>query len=62
MFSTSKMLNAEDTFCYRDFKTYNICFVIGLILLSALKTTKHTKLYPTTHYCTSLQGVKERIA
>ena len=31
-------------------------YVIGLILLSVLKTTKQTWLYPATHYCTRLQG------
>ena len=31
-------------------------YVIVLILLS-VKTTKHTWLYPATHYCTGLQGV-----
>ena len=37
-------------------------YVIGLILLSVLKTTKHTRLYPATHDCTRPQWVKEKIA
>ena len=37
-------------------------YVVGLILISVLKATKHTRLYPVTHYCNRLQGVKERIA
>ena len=65
----------SDTLCYRQTKkymqkipsvtgiiqTYNM-YVIGSILLSVLKTMKHTWLYPATYYCTRLQGVKERIA
>ena len=35
-------------------------YVIGLIRLSVLKTTKYARLYPATHYCTRLQGVKEK--
>ena len=65
MLSTNKVVRAEDTFCYRD----DMCqvsklqhmYVIGLILLSVINTTKHTWLYPATYYCTRLQGVKERI-
>ena len=37
-------------------------YVVILILLSVLKTSKHTGLYSATHYCTRLQQVKERIA
>ena len=56
MLSTNKVVHAEDTFCYREYvcqvsKLQNM-YVIGLILLSVLKTTKHTRLYPATHYCT----------
>ena len=63
---TNKVVHAEDTFCYRAFmgqvsKLQNM-YVIGLILLSPLKTTKRIRLYPAAHYCTRLQGVKERIA
>ena len=63
---TNKVVHAEDTFCYRVFmgqvsKLQNM-YVIGLILLSPLKTTKRIRLYPAAHYCTRLQGVKERIA
>ena len=66
MLSTDKVVYAEDTFCYRDY-VYQVSklqhmYVIGLILLSVLKTTKHTRQYPATHYCTRLQGAKERIA
>ena len=66
MLSTSKVVHAQDTFCYRDYmyqvSKLQIMYVTGLILPSALKTTKHTTLYSATHYCTRLQGVKERIA
>ena len=27
-----------------------------------IKTTKHTRLYPATHYCSRLQEVKEKLA
>ena len=65
MLSANKMVHAENTFCFWDY----ICqvsklqhmYVIGLIL-SLLKTTKHTWLYPATHECTRLQMVKERRA
>ena len=33
---------------------------VKVLILSVLKTTKHTWLYPATHYCTRLQGVKEQ--
>ena len=53
MLLTKKVEHAEDTFCYRDYvsemsKLKHI-YVTGLILLSVLKTTKHTKLYPTSY-------------
>ena len=60
----------SDSLCYRQTKWYmqkmpcvktiNM-YVIGLILPSVLKTAKHIRLYPATHYCTRLKGVKERI-
>ena len=60
MLSTNKVVHAEDTFCYRDY----MCQVsklqhmyVKVLILSVLKTTKHTWLYPATHYCTRLQGV-----
>ena len=66
MLPTNKVVHAEDTFCHRDYVSevskLQHMYVIGLILLSVLRTTKHTRLYSTTHYCTRLQGVKERIA
>ena len=66
MLSANKMVHAENTFCYWDYmcqvSKLQHMYVIGLILLSVLKTTKHIWLYPATHYCTRLQGVKERIA
>ena len=44
--STNKVVHAEDTFCYRDYmcqvSQLQHVYVIGLILLSKLKTTKHT--------------------
>ena len=65
MLSINKVVHAEDTFCYRDY----MCQVsklqhmyVKVLILSVLKTTKHTWLYPATHYSTRLQGVKERIA
>ena len=65
MLLTNKVVHAEDTFCYRDY----MCQVsklqhmyVKVLILSVLKTTKHTWLYPATHYCTRLQRVKERIA
>ena len=46
MLSTNKVVHAEDTFCYRDYmcqvSQLQHVYVIGLILLSKLKTTKHT--------------------
>ena len=65
MLSTNKVVHAEDTSCYGDYvcqvsKLQHI-YVISLILLSVLKTTKHTRLYPATHYCTRLQEVKESL-
>ena len=66
MLSANKMVHAENTFCYWDYmcqvSKLQHMYVIGLILLSVLKTTKHTRLYPATHYSISLQGVKERRA
>ena len=65
LLSSKKVVLAEDSFCYRNYKCQvsklQHIFVIGLILLSVVKTTKHTRLYPATNYCTTLQGVKERI-
>ena len=66
MLSTNKVVHAEDTFCHIDYmcqvsKLQHI-YAIDLKLLSVLKTTKRTRLYTATHYCTRLQGVKERIA
>ena len=50
MLSTNKVVHAEDTFCCRDYvcqvSKLQHMNVIGLILLSVLKTTKHTRLYP----------------
>ena len=44
MLSTNKVVHAEDTFCYRDYmcqvSKLQHMNVIGLILLSVLKTTK----------------------
>ena len=58
MLSTNKEVYAEDTFCYRDYVSQMAkqrrIYVLGLILLSALKITKHTRVYPATHYCTRL--------
>ena len=52
MLSTNKVVHAEDTFCYRDYmcqvSKLQHMNVIGLIFLSVLKTTKHTRLYPAT--------------
>ena len=66
MLSANKVVLAEDTICDRDYmcqvSKLQHMYVIGLILLSVLKTTKHTWLYRATHYCARLQGVKERIA
>ena len=66
MLSTSKVVHAEDTFCYKVYmcqvSKLQLMYVIRLILLSVLKTTKHTRLYPATDYCTRLQEVRERIA
>ena len=66
MLLTNKVVHAEDTFSYRDYMCHvsklQHIYVTGLIRLSVLKTTKHTWLYPATHYCTRLQRVKERIA
>ena len=65
MLSANKVVLAEDTICDRDYmcqvSKLQHMYVIGLIL-SVINTTKHTWLYPATHYCTRLQGVKERIA
>ena len=66
MLSTNKwVVHAEDTICYRDYmcqvSKLQHMYVTDLILLSVLKTTKHTRLYPATRYCTRLQGTKERI-
>ena len=56
MLSKNKVVHAENTLC-QNYKMY----VIDLILPSVLKTAKHIRLYPATHYCTRLKGVKERI-
>ena len=52
--------------CYWDYmcqvSKLQHMYVIGLILLSVLKTTKHTWLYTATHYCSRMQEVNERIA
>ena len=65
MLSTSEVVHAEDTICYRDYmcqvSKLQDMYVIGLILLSVLKITKHTRLYAATHYSTRLQGLKEKI-
>ena len=54
----------QQTKCVYVYQVSNIqhMYVIGFKLLYVLKTTKHTRLYPATHYCTRVQGVKERIA
>ena len=61
--TTKKVVYAKDTFCYRDYmcqvSKLQHMYEIGLILLFVLKNTKHTWLYPATHYCTRLQGVKK---
>ena len=66
MLSANKMVHAENTFCYWDYmcqvSKLQHMYVIGLILLSVLKTTKHTWLYPASYYCNRLKRVKERIA
>ena len=66
MLSRNKLVHAEDPFCHRDYmcklSKLQHMYAVGLILLSVIKTTKHNRLYPATHYCTRLQGVKERIA
>ena len=66
MYTNNKLVYAEDTFCYGDYvcqvSKLQHMYVIGLTLLSVVKTAKHTMLYPFTYYCTWLQGVKERIA
>ena len=66
MLSTNKVVNAEDTFCYRDYmcqvSKLQHTYVIVLMLLSVLKNAKHTWLYPATHYCIRLQVVKGRAA
>ena len=45
MLSTSKVVHAEDTFYNRDYVRQLLklqhMYVIGLIFLSAIKTTKH---------------------
>ena len=65
MLSTNKVVHAEDAFCYRDYmcqvSKLQHMYVIGLIVLSVLKTTKHTWLYPATHYCTGLQGMRSDV-
>ena len=47
--STSKAIYGEHTFCYRDYvcqvSKLQHMYVIGLILLSVLETTKQTRLY-----------------
>ena len=47
MLSTNKVIHAEDTFFYRDYmcqvSKLQHMYVIGLILVSVLKTTKHTR-------------------
>ena len=66
MLSANKVVLAEDTICDRNYmcqvSKLQHMYVIGLMLVSVLKTTKHSRLYPTAHYCTRQQGVKERIA
>ena len=66
MLSTSKVVHGEDTFCYRDYmwqvSKLQHMYIIGLILLPVLKTAKHIRQKPATHYCSRLQRVKERIA
>ena len=66
MLSTNKVAHAGDSFSCRFYmcqvsKLLHM-YVIGLIILSVIKTTKHTRLYPATHHCTRLKGVKERMA
>ena len=66
MLSTNKVAHAGDSFSYRVYmcqvSKLPHMYVIGLIILSVIKTTKHTRLYPATHHCTRLKGVKERMA
>ena len=49
MLSINKAIYVEDTFCYRDYvcqvSKLQHMYVIGLILLSVLETTKQTRLY-----------------
>ena len=48
MLSKNKVVQAEDIFCYRDYmcqvSKLQRMYVIGLILLSVLKTAKHARL------------------
>ena len=64
--STKQTCRRYMSFCHRIYmcqvSKLQHMYVVGLILISVPKTTKHTRLYPATHYCTRLQGVKERIA
>ena len=66
MLSTNKVAHAGDSFSYRVYMCQVTklphMYVIALIILSVIKTTKHTRLYPATHHCTRLKGVKERMA
>ena len=51
--SANKVVDVEDTFYYRNYvcqvSKLHYMYVTGLILLSVLKTTKHTILYPATN-------------
>ena len=52
MLSTNEVVHAEDTICYRDYmcqvSKLQHMYVVGLMLLSVLKITKHTRLYAAT--------------
>ena len=54
MLSTNKVAHAGDSFSYRVYMCQVTklphMYVIGLIILSVIKTTKHTRLYPATHH------------
>ena len=60
MLATSKVVHAEETFRYRDYmrqvSKLQHMYVIGLKLLSVLKTTKHTWLYSANTTAAACKG------
>ena len=58
----SYVIGKQSGTCRRYLLLHELCVPNFKITTYECKTTKHTRLYPASRYCTRIQGVKERIA